>query len=300
VTGGLTASVGVGTSKFIAKVASELAKPDGRRIVEPGTEVGLLAPMPVGVLPGVGPVTAEKLLRIGIRTVADLQGYAVDELAQTVGRAHAQGLVELAHARDERAVEPERETKSISVEDTFETDLTDPIEQRAVLHRQARQVADRLSVAGLFARTVSIKVRLPDFSTFTRSRTLSGVTDGAEAIGMVAAALLAGVDVTGGVRLLGIGVAGLTELRQQELFADEATADGPADVVERQLVNAGQLQRDWLPGVDVGHEEHGRGWVWGAGLGRVTVRFETRDTPPGPVRTFSADDPKLYRIDPVW
>ena len=100
VTGGLTASVGVGTSKFIAKVASELAKPDGSRIVEPGTEVALLAPMSVGVIPGVGPVTAEKLGRIGIRTVADLQGYAVDELAQTVGRAHAQGLVDLAYARD--------------------------------------------------------------------------------------------------------------------------------------------------------------------------------------------------------
>ena len=125
-TGGLTASVGVGTSKFIAKVASELAKPDGLRVVEPGTEVDLLGPMPVSVIPGVGPVTTEKLQRIGIRTVADLQGVALDELAQTVGRAHAQALVELAYARDDRPVEPERETKSISVEDTFEIDLVDP------------------------------------------------------------------------------------------------------------------------------------------------------------------------------
>ena len=125
-------------------MASQLAKPNGRRIVEPGTEVELLgADAGVGVIPGVGPVTAEKLLRIGIRTVADVQGYAVDELAQTVGRAHAQELIELAHARDDRAVEPERETKSISAEDTFETDLTDPTELRAVLHRQARQVAGR-------------------------------------------------------------------------------------------------------------------------------------------------------------
>jgi len=297
-TGGLTASVGVGTSKFIAKVASELAKPNGRRIIEPGTEVELLAPMPVGVIPGVGPVTAEKLLRIGIRTVADLQGYAVDELAQTVGRAHAQGLVELAYARDERAVEPERETKSISAEDTFETDLTDPTELRAVLHRQAHQVAGRLSAAGLFARTVSIKVRLPDFSTFTRSRTLSGAVDGADAIGSVAAALLGAVDVTGGVRLLGVGVAGLTDLRQQELFADAPAAD-TSDVVEHERVSAGPLRSDWLPGVDVEHDDHGRGWVWGAGLGRVTVRFETRDTPPGPVRTFAADDPRLRRVDPT-
>jgi DNA polymerase-4 len=299
VTGGLTASVGVGTSKFMAKVASELAKPNGRRIVVPGTEVGLLAPMPVGVIPGVGPVTAEKLQRIGIRTVADLQGYAVDELAQTVGRAHAQGLVELAYARDDRMIEPERETKSISAEDTFEADLTDPAELRAVLHRQARQVAGRLAAAGLFARTVSIKVRLPDFSTFTRSRTLSGATDGAEAIGSVAAALLGAVNVGGGVRLLGVGVAGLTDLRQQELFAENPAVDGPLDVVEQHVDSAGPLQRDWLPGVDVEHDDHGRGWVWGSGLGRVTVRFETRDTPPGPVRTFAADDPRVHRVDPA-
>ena len=129
--------------------------------------------MSVSVIPGVGPVTAEKLQRIGIRTVADLQGFSPDELAQLIGRAHAQALVELAYARDDRPVEPERETKSISVEDTFETDVADAGRaQRAILLRDARQVAARLAAAGLFARTVSIKVRLPDFSTFTRSRTL--------------------------------------------------------------------------------------------------------------------------------
>jgi DNA polymerase-4 len=299
VTGGLTASVGVGTSKFIAKVASELAKPDGSRIVEPGTEVALLAPMSVGVIPGVGPVTAEKLGRIGIRTVADLQGYAVDELAQTVGRAHAQGLVDLAYARDDRPIEPERETKSISAEDTFETDLTDQAELRAVLHRQSRQVAARLTAAGLFARTVSIKVRLPDFSTFTRSRTLIAATDGADDIGAMAVALLGAVNTAGGVRLLGVGVAGLTDLRQQELFADDHVADRPTEVVEQQVIGAEPLGREWLPGLDVEHDDHGRGWVWGSGLGRVTVRFETRDTPPGPVRTFAADDPSLRRVDPA-
>ncbi len=282
VTGGLTASVGVGTSKFIAKVASELAKPDGSRIVEPGTEVALLAPMSVGVIPGVGPVTAEKLGRIGIRTVADLQGYAVDELAQTVGRAHAQGLVDLAYARDDRPIEPERETKSISAEDTFETDLTDQAELRAVLHRQSRQVAARLTAAGLFARTVSIKVRLPDFSTFTRSRTLIAATDGADDIGAMAVALLGAVNTAGGVRLLGVGVAGLTDLRQHELFADDQVADRPTEVVEQQVIGAEPLGREWLPGLDVEHDDHGRGWVWGSGLGRVTIRFETRDTPPGP------------------
>ena len=140
---------------------------------------------------------------------------------------------------------------------------------------------------------MTIKVRLPDFSTFTRSRTLSGATDGAEAIGSVAAALLGVVDVTGGVRLLGVGVAGLTDLRQQELFADEPSADATARCRRRhtrRLGGGAALSPSWLPGVDVEHEDHGRGWVWGSGLGRVTVRFETRETPPGPVSTFAADD----------
>ena len=298
VTGGLTASVGVATSKFMAKVASELAKPDGLRIVEPGTEVALLAPLPVGVIPGVGPVTRAKLERIGIRTVADLQAYATDELAQIVGRAQAQALVELAYARDDRPVEPERETKSISAEDTFETDVTDGDEQRAVLLRQARQVAARLSAAGLFGRTVSIKVRLPDFATFTRSRTLSSATDAAETIGSVAVSLLGAVNVAGGVRLLGVGVAGLTDLRQAELFFDEVESE-PVDALEHEAAPPPvSAVPNWRPGFDVEHDEHGRGWVWGAGLGRVTVRFETRDTPPGPVRTFAADDPALRRVEP--
>jgi DNA polymerase-4 len=298
-TGGLTASVGVASSKFMAKVATELAKPDGLHIVEPGTEVALLAPMRVGVIPGVGPVTAAKLERIGIRTVAELQAYATDELAQIVGRAQAQALVELAHARDDRPVEPERETKSISAEDTFETDVTDSEEQRAVLHRQARQVAARLSAAGLFGRTVSIKVRLPDFATFTRSRTLGSATDAAETIGSVAVSLLGAVNVAGGVRLLGVGVAGLTDLRQAELFTDEADSEA-VDAMEHEAAPPpASAAPDWRPGLDVEHDEHGRGWVWGAGLGRVTVRFETRDTPPGPVRTFAAGDPALHRVDPL-
>lgn len=300
-TGGLTASVGVGTSKFMAKVASELAKPDGLTIVAPGTEVALLGPMPVGVIPGVGPVTGEKLQRIGVRTVADLQAYAVGELAQIVGRAQAQALVELAYARDDRPVEPERETKSISAEDTFETDVTDAAEQRAILTRQAGQVAARLAAAGLFARTVTIKARRPDFSTHTRARTLSSATDAADTIATVAVGLLGAVNVTGGVRLLGVGVAGLTELRQAELFATEEETEAGADEVVRpdEPRREPEATPDWRPGLDVEHTAHGRGWVWGAGLGRVTVRFETRDTPPGPVRTFAADDPALRRVDPL-
>ena len=301
-TDGLTASVGVGTSKFMAKIASELAKPDGSRIVEPGTEVALLAPMEVGVIPGVGPVTVDKLQRVGLHRVGDLQAVDVEELAQVLGRNAATALVALAHARDDRPVEAEREAKSISTEDTFERDLTDVAELTAILRRDARQVARRLTASGLFARTVTLKLRRHDFSTITRSRTLLSATDRAEVVASVAEALLVGVDVTDGVRLLGVGVAGLTDVLQEDLFAEDAPviadaeAAAGADATSAPLEEPGPPRRaGWTPGADVEHDEHGAGWVWGSGLGRVTVRFETRTTGPGPVRTFSEDDPHLRR-----
>jgi DNA polymerase-4 len=300
-TNGLTASVGVGTSKFVAKVASELAKPDGSSIVQSGHELELLRPLKVAVIPGVGPVTQEKLHRIGIHTVADLQACAFDELAQVIGKTHAQALLELAHARDDRPVEPDRETKSISVEDTFETDLVSRQELTTILLRDAGQVASRLRAARLFAHTVSIKVRLHDFSTFTRSRTLLSATDRADVIGSVATALLSAVDAGGGVRLLGVGVAGLTDVLQEDLFADETSGGHTTEdaIDDHPIAEEQPAHQDWVPGLDVEHDHHGRGWVWGSGLGRVTVRFETRETPPGPVRTFAYDDPALHRVDPT-
>jgi DNA polymerase-4 len=298
-TGGLTASVGVATSKFVAKVASELDKPDGIRVIEPGTEMALLRPMPVSVIPGVGPVTQERLRRIGVSTVADLQAVGVDELVQVVGQAHGQALIELAFARDDRAVEPERESKSISVEDTFENDLVDSGELSRILVRDAGQVAARLRAAGLFARTVTIKIRHHDFTTHTRSRTLLAATDRVQLISDVAQSLLAGVDTTGGVRLLGVGVAGLTDVLQEDLFGDDNPfADEPVDhagVEDTEL--AEHRSPRWIAGADVQHDDHGQGWVWGSGLGRVTVRFESRDSPPGPIQTFAVDDPKLHLMN---
>jgi DNA polymerase-4 len=219
-------------------------------------------------------------------------------LVQVIGKTHAQALVDLAYARDDRAVEPDRETKSISVEDTFETDLVSREELTTILLRDARQVANRLRAAGLFAHTVSIKIRLHDFSTFTRSRTLLSATDRADVIGSIATSLLGAVDATGGVRLLGVGVAGLTDVLQEDLFAEDMVKRPTEEVTEHHPAPAeAPTRRGWPPGLDVEHDQHGRGWVWGSGLGRVTVRFETRDTPPGPVRTFAANDPALHRVD---
>jgi DNA polymerase-4 len=296
-TGGLTASVGVGTSKFIAKVASDLEKPDGLVVVAPGSERHLLRPMHVSVIPGVGPATSERLRRAGIHTVADLEAVSEDELTRLVGRAHGTTLFALARAEDDRPIVSERETKSVSVEGTYDTDLTDRRLLEGLLTRQATQVAERLQSAGLSGRTVTIKVRLHDFTTLNRSTTLVSPTDQGPVIARLARGLLTEVDTTGGVRLLGVGVSGLADWIQEELFGDE-TPEEEAPVAEVAEAGAKGRNLGWAPGQDVVHPEHGRGWVWGSGRGVVTVRFETAESPAGPVRSFPADDPDLSRWTP--
>lgn len=290
-TGGLTASVGLASSKFIAKVASELAKPDGVRLVAPGTEVETIAPLPARAIPGVGPATMDRLARLGVRTVADLQRLSQAELVRELGRSGGEHLYALARADDDRPVEPERDTKSISVEDTFEHDIADATVLAGIADRQATQVAQRLTKAQLFARTVTVKVRWPDFSSVTRSRTLNGATDRVEVVAQVARSLLDGLETSQGVRLLGVGVSGLVEVAQEPLFDLEVTGSGR--VVEEAEAPLTRRPSGWLPGSDVMHARYGAGWVWGSGLGRVTVRFETAETGPGPVHTFATDDPEL-------
>ncbi|WP_028654337.1 DNA polymerase IV [Nocardioides sp. J54] len=300
VTGGLTASVGVASSKFLAKIASDLRKPDGLVVVEPGTELALLRPMHVGVIPGVGPATVERLRRAGIHTVGELERVSEDELVRQVGRALGQGLYQLARAQDHRAVVPDREAKSVSVEGTYEHDLTDRRQMEAIVVRQAGEVARRLKKNGLSGRTVSLKVRMYDFTTLSRSATLPAPTEEAATIARLARTLLADLDTSGGVRLLGVGVSGLADWVQEDLFAStEESAEPDLPPVE-EVEEAGARPRGttWAPGMDVVHAEHGRGWVWGSGRGVVTVRFETADTPPGPVRSFPLDDPALSRWRP--
>jgi DNA polymerase IV len=296
VTGGLTASVGVATSKLIAKIASELDKPDGAVIVAAGTERDLLRPMQVTVIPGVGPATAARLRRIGVHTVEELEAVSADELARVLGTAHGASLYSLARAEDDRAVIADRETKSVSVEDTFDTDLVDPVLLAAIVDRHARSVCDRLAKARLSGRTVTLKVRMHDFATLTRSSTLAGPTDRPATVSRVARALLADLDTSAGVRLLGVGVSGLADWIQDDLFADEDEADDePMAVPDTHAGVRPRQGQGWMAGVDVVHDEYGDGWVWGAGLGRVTVRFETAQSGPGPVRTLRDDDPLLNR-----
>ena len=165
----LTASVGAATSKLLAKIASEQAKPDGLVVVEPGTELDVLHPLPVRALPGIGPATAERLARLGVRAVGDLAAVTVDELVGLLGESHGRSLYRLARAQDDRPVSAERESKSVSVEDTFDQDITDRALLVALIGRMATKVTGRLRESGQSGRTVTLKVRLHDFTTMSRS-----------------------------------------------------------------------------------------------------------------------------------
>jgi len=294
-TRGLTASVGIGSSKFIAKIASEAAKPDGYLVVAAGKELDLITPLPVRAVPGIGPATVERLSLLGIKTVADLQAASLRELVRELGENVGPGLFRLAYAVDTRPVQAEHEAKSISVEDTFAEDITDRAELERQLDTDAVLMARQLAKAGVFARTVTLKIRMGDFSTHTRSRTLEGATDRAERLAGIARALLSGVDVSQGVRLAGLGVSGFTTAAQDELFTNDEEAP-ITEEVWREAATSRSVRRHgdvWWPGQDIDHQVLGRGWVWGSGHGRVTVRFESRLTGVGRVKTFRVDDPQL-------
>ncbi|MFJ9852350.1 DNA polymerase IV [Streptomyces sp. NPDC101150] len=306
---GLTGSVGLAGAKLLAKIASEAAKPDGLVVIEPGTERELLGPMPVRTLPGVGPATAEALRRAGIHTIAETAEAGEDELVRLLGKSHGAGLYAMALGRDDRPVVAERDAKSISVEDTFEVDLTDRTRVRAELVRLAERCVHRLREAGRSGRTVVIKVRNYDFSTLTRSETLRGPTDDPAVVREAVARLLETVDTTGGVRLLGVGVSGLADFTQEDLFAQLATEQEAEETAARAAAPVAggegapepeeERPRRWHPGLDVVHDEFGTGWVQGSGVGRVTVRFEQPWSAPGRVRTFAVDDPALRPGEPL-
>ncbi len=301
---GLTGSVGLAASKMLAKIGSEQAKPDGLVLIEPGTERALLGPLSVRTLPGVGPATGDHLRRAGIHTVDELAEAGEDELVRLLGRAHGHALYAMALARDERPVVAERETKSVSVEDTYDIDIHDRVRVATEVQRLADRCVRRLRGAGLSGRTIVLKVRRYDFSTLTRSETLRGPTDDPAVVREAAARLLDAVDTTGGVRLLGVGVSGLADYTQEDLFA-QAAGGNEEDPVHDETEAAPAVEvptpaeRRWPAGHDVRHAVHGHGWVQGSGLGRVTVRFETPDSGPGRVRTFRVDDPALEPADPL-
>jgi DNA polymerase-4 len=202
---GLTCSIGVATTKFIAKLASGLAKPDGLLVVPGASTLGLLHPLPISALWGVGAKTAEQLERLGLRTVGDVANTPLKTLTKAVGAAAGVKLYELSWARDPRAVTTARDEKSVGHEVTFEYDVTDPAVLRRELLRMSDQVAVRLRRAGLIGRTVVLKLRYGDFTTITRSRTLEEHTDLARRIYEEVVDIYSGVERPDArIRLIGV------------------------------------------------------------------------------------------------
>jgi DNA polymerase-4 len=199
---GLTASAGLAANKFIAKVASDLRKPDGLVVVEPGREAEFLAPLPIERLWGVGKATAKELQTLGVATIGQLQRIAPRALVARLG-PHGPDLLDLAFGRDDRAVEPFSPPKSMGAETTFEHDCREPARLEETLRYQAERVARELRAEGLAACRVTLKLRWADFRTLTRSQTGDPTQDGLE-IYRRAATLLARERLVQAVRLIGV------------------------------------------------------------------------------------------------
>ncbi len=209
---GITCSVGVATTKFVAKLASTRSKPDGMLVVPASGVVAFLHPLPVGALWGVGEKTEKELTRLGLHTVGDIAHTPRNTLVRALGPAAGSHLHALSWGRDERRVVAHEPDKSIGAEETFSRDVDDPDVVRRELLRLAERTAARLRTAGLAGRTVSVKIRFADFTTITRARTLPEPTDVAAVLSATARQLYEALGLDRArLRLVGIRVEGLVE-----------------------------------------------------------------------------------------
>jgi DNA polymerase-4 len=225
---GLTLSVGVASTKFLAKLGSDLAKPDGVLVVEPGTEAAFLSPLPLTRLWGVGPATLTKLERMGMRTIGDVAEASEPALVGALGSSLGSHLHALARNDDPRPVVPEREAKSIGAEETFGADLHTVAACERELVRLTDRACARLRAADLTARTVNVKIRFATFETRTRARTLPEPTDVSTVVLDVARELLREFDVGRGVRLLGVSLSQLDTIAAVQTAFDLTGDEGAA------------------------------------------------------------------------
>ncbi|UXA20297.1 DNA polymerase IV [Mycobacterium sp. SMC-4] len=298
---GLVASVGAGSGKQLAKIASGLAKPDGTRVVGRAEEPRLLAGLPVRRLWGIGPVAEDKLHRLGIETVGAFAALSEAEAANILGATIGPALHRLACGRDDRPVAENAPAKQISAESTFAEDMRTLEQLRDAIGPIGEHAHRRLSKDGRGARTVTVKLKRSDMTTLTRSATLPYATaDAAVLIGTARRLLLDPVDI-GPIRLVGVGFSGLTQVQQEPLFPEleSVTEETRDDDVPLTLIQAADTGPAWRLGDDVVHAQYGHGWIQGAGHGVMTVRFETRSTGAGPTRTLAVDDPAVARANPV-
>ncbi|ORW89779.1 DNA polymerase IV [Mycobacterium szulgai] len=302
---GLIASVGAGSGKQIAKIASGLAKPDGIRVVRRAEEQSLLGGLPVRRLWGIGPVAEEKLHRLGIETIGELAALTDAEAANILGATIGPALHRLARGIDDRPVTERAEAKQISAESTFAVDLTSLDQLHEAIEPIAEHAHQRLLRDGRGARTVTVKLKKSDMGTLTRSATLPYATTEAAALLAMARRLLLDPLQIGPIRLLGVGFSGLSDVRQESLFPDlDLSPAMPEEAgqdfeMPRAAQLAGADTAPWRVGDDVAHREFGHGWVQGAGHGVVTIRFETRGSGPGPARTFPIETEDVTSANPV-
>lgn len=225
----LTASVGVGPNKFLAKIASDYRKPDGLFIIKPEEALNFLEPLPVRVVPGVGPKTDHRLKLMEIRTIGQLRERTVEELQEFLGRKHGERLHQLAQGVDDAPVVSSRSPKSVSQERTFSHDMSDKEAMGAVLAELAEMVSQRLKKKKLKARTIGIKVRFDDFRIATRSTTMDEPDDGTDIIAEIAKGMLDRLPLQGmKIRLLGVRTAGFNN-------PDEVDAELPEREVQMRL-----------------------------------------------------------------
>ncbi|MCE4266739.1 MULTISPECIES: DNA polymerase IV [Rhodococcus] len=300
---GMVASIGAGAGKQVAKIASGLAKPNGVAVVPPGQQHELLDSLPVRKLWGIGPVAEEKLKRLGIVTIGGFARTPISEVASILGTTVGPGLHRLAQGIDDRPVAERADSKQISAESTFASDIVTLGQLRAAVENSGGAAFSRLEKDGRAARTVVLKLKKSDMSVLTRSVTLPYATlDRAILIATAQKQVIDPVEL-GPIRLVGVGFAGLSTVRQGSLFPelDQDVPGYPMDTLAEDLdespIPARVPERYWHPGLDVSHPEFGHGWVQGAGHGVVTVRFETRSTGTGIAKTFTDDDASLQVAD---
>ncbi|MFD1813025.1 DNA polymerase IV [Rhodococcus gannanensis] len=303
---GLVASIGAGSGKQVAKIASGLAKPDGVRVVTVDEQAELFEALPVRKLWGIGPVAESKLRRLGIETIGQFAATSESEVVTLLGGTVGPGLHRLAKGFDDRPVAERADAKQISAETTFAEDLVTMDQLRAAVEQCGGHAHRRLEKDGRAARTVVVKLKKSDMTIVTRSATLPYATTDLQTLIATARRQLIDPRELGAVRLVGVSYGGLTATAQGSLFpdldqGDDFAADDtpPAAVPEPGRSAPAQPGARWRPGQDVHHDEHGHGWVQGCGHGVVTVRFETRSTGPGPARTFPEDEPALRIADPA-
>ena len=300
---GLPASVGFGSGKQIAKIASGEAKPDGVAVIAPSVELHFLQELPVRKLWGIGPVSEDRLTRLGVETIGDLAALADTEVVSVLGGTIGPALHRLAQGVDDRPVAERAESKQISAESTFATDIVDLVGLRSAVSRLAKDAHRRLAEDGRGARTVVVKLRRSDMSILTRSITLPTATTDPDVLAAAAQRVVLDPLEIGPIRLVGVGYSGLSDTEQYTLFPDlddagEGELVAPVEPVLG-VQKTGAVAEGWRTGDDVVHPDHGHGWVQGGGHGFVTVRFETRVTGPGRAITFKMPDTGLEKADPL-